>query len=64
MRLIPETRVRSSVATHLLTSLNLPTSSLVPDSNRNPVTGLQLSLSGGSQIDGLEGINSGGSRVA
>ena len=34
----PETRVRSSVATHLLTSLNLPVSSLAPDSNRIPVT--------------------------
>ena len=36
--LIPETRVRSSVATHLLTSLNLPVSSLAPDSNWIPVT--------------------------
>ena len=37
-RLIPETRVRFPVATHLLTSLNLPVSSLAPDSNWIPVT--------------------------
>ena len=37
-RLNPETRVRSLVATHLLTSLNLPVSSLAPDSNWIPVT--------------------------
>ena len=37
-RLIPETRVRSPVATYLLTFLNLPVSSLAPDSNSNPVT--------------------------
>ena len=37
-RLIPETRVRSPVATHLLTSLNLPVSSLATDSNWIPVT--------------------------
>ena len=37
-RLIPETRVRSPVATHLLTSLNLPVSSLALDSNWIPVT--------------------------
>ena len=37
-KLIPETRVRSPVATHLLTSLNLPVSSLAPDSNWIPVT--------------------------
>ena len=37
-RLIPETRVRSPVATHLLTSLNLSVSSLAPDSNWIPVT--------------------------
>ena len=37
-RPISETRVRSSVATHLLTSLNLPVSSLAPDSNRIPIT--------------------------
>ena len=34
----PQTRVRSSIATHLLTSLNLPVSSLAPDSNWIPVT--------------------------
>ena len=37
-RLVPETRVRSPVATHILTSLNLPVSSLAPDSNWIPVT--------------------------
>ena len=36
---IPETRVGSPVATHLLTYLNLPVSSLAPDSNWIPVTG-------------------------
>ena len=33
---MPETRVRSPVTTHLLTSPNLPVSSLAPDSNWNP----------------------------
>ena len=37
-RPIPETRVRSRVATHLLTSLNLPVSSLAPDSSWIPAT--------------------------
>ena len=37
-RPIPETRVRSLVVTDLLTSLNLPVSSVAPDSNWNPVT--------------------------
>ena len=37
-RLILETWVRSPVATHLLTFLNLPVSSLAPDSTWNPVT--------------------------
>ena len=37
-RPIPETWVRSPVATHLMTSLNLPVSSLAPDSNWIPVT--------------------------
>ena len=36
--LIPETRVRFPVAAHLLTPLNLPVSSLAPDSTSNPVT--------------------------
>ena len=36
--LIPETRVRFPVATHLLTSLNLLVFSLAPDSNSNPAT--------------------------
>ena len=37
-RLIPETRVRSPFATHLLPSLNLPVSYLAPDFNWIPVT--------------------------
>ena len=36
-RLIPETRVRSPVATYLLTSLNLPVSYVAPESNWIPV---------------------------
>ena len=43
-RLIPEARVRSPVATHLLTSLNLLVSSLAPDFNWNPVTGPVIGL--------------------
>ena len=37
-RLIPETQAQSPVATHLSTSLNLPVSSLAPDSNWIPIT--------------------------
>ena len=39
-RLIPETRVRSPVATHLSTSMNPPVSSLAPDFNSIPVTAI------------------------
>ena len=60
-RPIPETRVRSSVATHLLASLNLPVSSLAPDSNWIPVTlvaedGLEARASKPSSATSLTGI--------
>ena len=52
-----ETQVRSSVVTHLLTSLNLPVSSLAPDSTWNPVAAVltgapQYTVDGNSRSSG------------
>ena len=43
-------RVRSPVATHLLTSLNFPVSSMAPDSNRIPVKPWQLARTHASTL--------------